>query len=73
MTRIDQLLLVLDRIARYVRRRRKAVVAFVTPGVVLLAPALYEGRVPTRAELGVALVTCVLTALGVERVRNRAA
>ncbi|MDR6117284.1 hypothetical protein QE370_000468 [Aeromicrobium sp. SORGH_AS981] len=55
----------------WVNARRKAVVAFVMPGLVILAPTLLAGDVPTAGEVRVALVTCVLTALGVERISNR--
>jgi hypothetical protein len=55
----------------WLAQRRKAVLGFVLPAVTLLAPILLRGDLPTATEWRVAAVTCIVTAIGVERVSNR--
>lgn len=54
----------------WLSERRKAIVAFVLPGLVLLAPTLLSGGLPSAADWRIAAATCLLTAVGVERVGN---
>lgn len=56
----------LDAIAPY----RKAIVAFFAPGLVVLANALLQGRMPTQPEWLIAVGTTIVTALGVYATPN---
>lgn len=70
-TRRDQALATLRTLLAFVNARRKAVAAFVLPGLGVLAPTLLDGDLPTTGQWRSAAAICLLTAFGVERVRNR--
>jgi hypothetical protein len=67
---LDRLIAAIRGLVAWLARRRKAVLAFVLPGLTLLAPTLLRGDLPTAAEWRIAAVTCVVTAIGVERISN---
>jgi uncharacterized membrane protein (DUF2068 family) len=55
----------------WLAQRKKALVGFAAPGVVLLVADVSDGTLPTRGEWVAIASACVLTAFGVHRIANK--
>lgn len=55
----------------WLAQRKKAILGFVAPGVVLLVADVSDGSLPTAHEWETIAAACVLTALGIHQIPNK--